>query len=498
MPEAPVLPVLGVNAMQFPKAVVAQRWQSWLLVTALLSVVVTGILVWDLTRNLKSVIISETNRSLENAVKELSQELRSSGIVSGGSGLLREELDSHLKRTSYETLRFYFDVEGGYLLNDEVIGHSFPTYTEPGSALKQPPLEHAEVMAALEDSRRLGKIAHRIRPDGRDLVAVAVLAAPDSPIAAWSLRRILNFSDTGELRKRYLLVGAMVVSLISILTVLRMSFSLQHGFRMIRSGLRRLEADMSYRIPDQNHELASFVQAINSMAANRQRLEAELRREDRLRTMGRVVAGLAHEIRNPLNSIRLTARVIQRRLQDNPATKDQIDMIIGEIDRLDTLLKSLLLFREEEPRALRSQPVLPIVQRSLAVVQAHAQERGITVRLEQSAPAEAPVDSDQLQQAIMNLLLNAVDACGPGGVVNVRMLTEENHIDIAVEDSGPGLSAESQEQVFEAFYTTKPGGTGLGLAVTKTVLEKMGATIQASNHANGARFTIQLPREVAT
>ena len=82
--------------------------------------------------------------------------------------------------------------------------------------------------------------------------------------------------------------------------------------------------------------------------------------------------------------------------------------------------------------------------------------------------------------------------------MSVRIQTADNHIDIAVEDSGPGLSAESQEQVFEAFYTTKPGGTGLGLAVTKTVLEKMGATIQASNHANGASFTIQLPREAAS
>jgi signal transduction histidine kinase len=484
--------------MQFPKAVVAQRWQSWLLVTALLAVVVTGILVWDLTRNLKSVIISETNRSLENAVKELSQDLRPSGVPTDGGGLSRDELDSRLKQTSYETLRFYFDVEGGYVFNDAVIGHSFPTYTEPGSALKQPPLEHAEVMAALEESRRVGNVAHRIKTDRRDLVVVAVLTSPDSPIAAWSLRRILNFSDTGELRKRYLLVAAMVVSLISILTVLRMSFNLQHGFRMIRSGLLRLEADLNYRIPDQNHELAGFVQAINSMAENRQRLEAELRREDRLRSMGRVVAGIAHEIRNPLNSIRLTARVLARRLQDNPTTTGQIDMIVGEIDRLDALLKSLLLFRQDETGPTHRQPVLPIIQRSLAVVQAHAQERGVVVRLEQPAQGEASVDSDQLQQAIMNLLLNAVDASGPGGVVNVRMQMAENHIDIAVEDSGPGLSAESQEQAFEAFYTTKPGGTGLGLAVTKTVLEKMGATIEASNHAGGARFTIQLPREAAS
>jgi len=484
--------------MKFPKPVVAHRWQSWLLVTALLAVLVTGLLVWDLTRNLKTVVISETNRSLANAVKELSHELQRSAISAEEAHLSRDELDTALKKTSYETLRFYFDVEGGYLFDDEVIGHSFPTYTEPGSALKQPPMEHAEVLAALEESRRIDGVAQRVKPDGRDLIMVSVLANPNSHIAAWSLRRILNFSDTGELRKRYLLVGAMVVSLISILIVLRLSFSLQRGFRFIRSGLRRLETDLNYRIPDQNHELAGFVQAVNTMAENRQRLEAELRREDSLRLMGRVVAGIAHEIRNPLNSIRLTARVLARRLHDNASTKDQIDMMVGEIDRLDTLLKSLLLFRQDEAGAIHRQPVLPIIERALAVIQPHAQERGVTVRLDRSASAEASVDSDQLQQAMMNVLLNAVDASGPGGVVSVRMQAEDKHIDIAVEDNGPGLSLESQDQVFEAFYTTKAGGTGLGLAVTKTVLEKMGAKIQASNHANGARFTIQLPREAGS
>ena len=142
-------------------------------------------------------------------------------------------------------------------------------------------------------------------------------------------------------------------------------------------------------------------------------LEAELRREDRLRSMGRVVAGLAHEIRNPLNSIRLTVRVLARRLQNNPATKDQIEMIVGEIDRLDALLKSLLLFRVEEPDAVRHQPILPIVERSLAVVQPHAQERGVLVRLDHPVYGEASVDSAHLHQALMNLLLNAIDVTEP-------------------------------------------------------------------------------------
>src|ERR1700730_17307540 len=100
--------------MQFPRAVVAHRWQSWLLVTALLALVATGLLVWDLTRNLKTVIISETSQALANAVKELFQELRQSGVSPDAPTGSWDELDLALKKTSYKTLRFYFDVEGGY------------------------------------------------------------------------------------------------------------------------------------------------------------------------------------------------------------------------------------------------------------------------------------------------------------------------------------------------------------------------------------------------
>src|SRR5262249_23422735 len=172
--------------MQFPKVVAAHRWQTWLLLTALLAVMVTGFLVLDLARNLRTVVINETSRSLENAVKELLQDR----IRATPSTESRESLDADLKKISYEVLRFYPDVEGGYLVDKDVIGHSFPTYTEPGSVLKQPPLEHAEVLAALAESRRTGTVVHRLKQDEKDLVLVAVLAAPNDELAAWSLRRI--------------------------------------------------------------------------------------------------------------------------------------------------------------------------------------------------------------------------------------------------------------------------------------------------------------------
>jgi two-component system NtrC family sensor kinase len=103
------------------------------------------------------------------------------------------------------------------------------------------------------------------------------------------------------------------------------------------------------------------------------------------------------------------------------------------------------------------------------------------------------VDANYLQQALMNLLLNAIDASGKDGEVSLSLRSLDIQVEINVEDSGSGLSSDQRERIFEAFYTTKAGGTGLGLAVTKTLLEKMGATIESGNGDRGARFRVLLP-----
>ena len=478
--------------MRFPRIVAAQRLQTWLLVAALVAVILTALLVVDLARNLRSAVIAETTRALKTVVVELSQ----ANIVFENSkkqqSLTWEQTDQPLRKISYEILRSYPDVEGGYLQNRAVIGHSFPTYTEPGSTLHQPLFERQEVLLALEESQSTGKVATRVAQDGSDLVLVAALIGKNNHPAAWSLRRIFNFSDSSEVNKRLFLVAAVLVALIAICAVLRLSFSLQHGFAQIQAGLQRLHTDPDYRLPNQNHELRNIVEAINRMAESRQKLEGELRREDRLRVMGRVVAGIAHEIRNPLNSIRLTARVLARRLQAQPEASESIQFITGEIDRLEALLKSLLAFRADEPPKVRVQPLQAIVDRSFALVKPHAEEAGVTLHIEGPGECEAPVDTDLLQQALINLLLNAIDASGPNGSVRV-FVSDNPHKEILIEDTGPGLTPEQQERIFEAFYTTKPGGTGLGLAVTRTLLDKMGASVSCSNGPRGARFRIRLP-----
>jgi signal transduction histidine kinase len=480
--------------MRFPRIVAAQRLQTWLLITALVAVFVAALLVVDLARNLRTVVISDTSKALTNAVKELTQ----SGIAWQSvrrSATDDDVVETELSRASYEVLRSYPDVEGGFMRGSEVFGHTFPTYTEPGSTLRQAPLEAKEVSAGLDESRASGRIVTRIVHDGRDLVVVTTIAGREGELSAWCLRRLFNFSESNEINQRMLLVGAMIVALGAILVVLRLSFSLQRGFGVIQSGLEKLRTDPNYRLPDQAHELKTIVQAVNQMAESRQTVEGELRREDRLRMMGRVVAGIAHEIRNPLNSIRLTVRVLARRLQHEATAEEPISLITAEIDRLDSLLKSLLVFRAEETEKMRMQPVEPILQRTIALVKHHAEERGISIALNSIPESTAWVDGDYLQQALMNLLLNAIDASGSKGLVEVTVSLQGDRLEVDIEDSGPGLTAEQQDRLFEAFYTTKTGGTGLGLAVTKTLLEKMGASIRSGNGSKGARFEVFLPTE---
>src|SRR5262249_36440526 len=186
------------SKMSYPRIVAAQRLQTWLLITALVAVFLAGMLAVDLARNLRSVVISEANKALTNAVSELVQSARNLETSQNDSTLEWDSLDQNLRRVSYEVLRSYPDIEGGYLLNEEVVGHSFPTYTELGSTLRQPPLEHKEVLAALAESQRTGLGANRILQDGKDLVLVAVSANKSGRLSAWSLRRIFNFSDSSE------------------------------------------------------------------------------------------------------------------------------------------------------------------------------------------------------------------------------------------------------------------------------------------------------------
>jgi signal transduction histidine kinase len=471
--------------MRFPRVSAAQRLQSLLLSTTLAAILLAAFLLSELFSNLKYTVVSDARRTLASALKELQD---SRPVVSAQAPAA--ELDLLLQGVSYDVLRSYPDVEGGYLAAGEVLGHTFPTYTEPGSDLRLPDVERQAMLEAVAESRATGRIADRVFWDGSDLVIVAALASSKGP-AAWVQRRYLDFAEARHLNRTLTLVALLLVAMVAVVLALSLSYRMQRGFAAIQAGLSRLQTNPSYRLSEQHHELEPIVQAINEMAESRERLESELRREDRLRVMGRVVAGIAHEIRNPLNSMRLAVQVMARRLKNNPAAEESIPLALAEVDRLDSLLKSLLVFRADDSAALRAQPVRPVLERTIALVRPQLQEHRIDVELAGDSQLQATVDANHLQQAVINLLLNAIDAAGEGGEVRITLERTESGVQIEVADSGPGLSAEQQEHLFEAFYTTKNNGTGLGLAVSRTLLERMGGMLTYVP-GSGARFRIVL------
>ena len=143
---------------------------------------------------------------------------------------------------------------------------------------------------------------------------------------------------------------------------------------------------------------------------------------------------------------------------------------------------------------LSEQDVLPVIQKCVQVVQPEENTKKIRVNVKPGDTAlRARIDSQRLTRALMNLLLNALEAIPDSGDVKVNLRQANQTVAIEVHDSGPGLSEDQQKHLFEAFYTTKPDGTGLGLAVSRELVEEMGGTLTGKNGSPGATFVVELP-----
>jgi two-component system sensor histidine kinase HydH len=226
-------------------------------------------------------------------------------------------------------------------------------------------------------------------------------------------------------------------------------------------------------------------------------LRSEIARNQRLVTVGRLAAGVAHEIRNPLSSIKGFATYFRERYRENDQDAQTASILIQEVDRLNRVVSQLLEF--SRPVNILPRPVRP--DRLLAdiakLVEPQAQAKGVTVAVRH--PADMPdvlLDGDRLNQVLLNLFLNGIEAMDRGGVLTVRVAEASNasRLEIRVSDTGTGIRPEDLAHIFEPYFTTKPGGTGLGLAIAHNIIEAMGGEITVqSTPDTGTTFILKLP-----
>jgi two-component system sensor histidine kinase HydH len=233
-------------------------------------------------------------------------------------------------------------------------------------------------------------------------------------------------------------------------------------------------------------------------------LEASRRaaaQNEKLAAIGRLAAGVAHEVRNPLGVIRASASMVKESFETDDEPYRACEFIAEECDRLNGLITALLSFaRPSEPR-LASVSIEKVIERALQIHDGEARTRAIEIERAIDGPVpEVCADPDLLSQLVLGLLTNASEAVGEGGRVALRVSAARDAVVLEVADSGPGVSPEDAERVFEPFYTTKASGTGLGLAMSARIVESHAGEIEVVQGAgtgtlgSGACFRIRLPR----
>lgn len=225
-------------------------------------------------------------------------------------------------------------------------------------------------------------------------------------------------------------------------------------------------------------------------------LEEEVARSRRLASLGSLAAGVAHEIRNPLSSIKGFATWFRERYRDNPEERETADVMIREVDRLNRVITQLLEFAR--PLTMDRIPTSPgtIIRHAVKMVEGEAQKRRITLETDLAAEVgEIPLDADRMTQVFLNLFQNAIGAMEEGGILRISLDPGEGAgIRIRIADTGIGIPKADLPRVFDPYFTTRPSGTGLGLAIVHKIVEAHGGEIRLeSEPGRGTTVTILLP-----
>ncbi|NOY76878.1 MAG: GHKL domain-containing protein [Calditrichaeota bacterium] len=234
------------------------------------------------------------------------------------------------------------------------------------------------------------------------------------------------------------------------------------------------------------------VQTIQKVQAK----ERELVQAEKLAALGRMIAIVSHEIRNPLGVIQTSAETLLEQPDHLTETQKEIlTFILQETDRLTRILTDFLTFAKPQP--IRRVPVelQTLVSRVFRMLEREAQQKGHVLRLEKSSrPIWVKGDPDQLYQALLNLGLNGLEAMSRGGELIIRLMPiSKKWVALEVEDQGKGIAVEDQKRVFDPFFTTKEKGSGIGLAIVKRIIKEHGGNVEFDTNAEGTVFKIYLP-----
>jgi signal transduction histidine kinase len=288
-------------------------------------------------------------------------------------------------------------------------------------------------------------------------------------------------------------------TIVLVATTMRAVVSMQRDANALGASLSNLARDLDSPVARPAlRELADVADGITELAkslaeARREeaRLAEELSRNERLAALGRVAAGVAHEVRNPLASIKLRLDLAVAGSQLPDSVRDAIGHASAEILRLDRLVADLLVVAGRSTGPQERLSLSELTRARCEVLRPWAAERHVALRVEGEAWAHAHADS--VARAVDNLIRNAVEASSSGDTVAIQISEDESRARVSVRDHGAGVEAQRESELFEPFFTTKPDGTGLGLPLARSIAQAHGGDVRYARVGSETRFELELP-----
>ncbi|MGE0130686.1 MAG: ATP-binding protein [Blastocatellales bacterium] len=321
-------------------------------------------------------------------------------------------------------------------------------------------------------------------------------------LIVYSLKPLQQVKEAAERDRLIAFIG---LGLVLIITIAVVSKRFTGPITELGQAARNVtKGDLDFTVPVSGpEEVSALSQTFNEMLAGlrgKRDLEEQLQRAERSAVVGRVASGIAHEIRNPLNFINLSIDHLREAFapKDEPMRATYTHILItikDELARLNRLVGDFLSYGRPAKLKLREIDARSLIEEVRDLVNTKAEQQGVKVSIEQNGALDAKLygDAEQIKTCFSNLMINAIQAMPDGGALNISLRPENSHLEIRFADTGSGIAPEAMEQIFEPYYSTKDTGIGLGLPLTKKIIEEHGGQINVESEPDrGTTFTVTL------
>jgi signal transduction histidine kinase len=476
--------------------------RGWLLILWLMLVVaaaVTGYLLIGSFRQSAAAQVGRAQELVARSCRDIADRyaFATAGWNGPPSSQIDEELRKKLTAVVAAALARTIGIEGGiWQAQAGPLAYAFPTYEGTGPKTDLPEAEHGAIEQVNADARRDEQPVTVRRPSQTQTLVLHAcpLPGPLSDVTAWTMTRV--FTGSGDAYHQLVAgLGILVLSVVgSALWLGWIIFSWSRRIGRLEHVLQHHEAeDLPMLEKTGARELDRLVEALN---ATGQRLSEARRRAaaaERLAALGRLAAGIAHEIRNPIAAMRLKAENALPGADDRRATA--LRTILDQIARLDVLLRNLLTMTHPPDPCRAPTDIAKLLEECGDANRELATAKNVRVEVASASQDIGTVglDREQTRRALDNLILNAIQSTPSGGCVRLSVQRDDTKVRFRVADSGPGVPEALRDHLFEPFVTGRADGTGLGLAIVREIARAHDGEASLLPSSEGALFEVELP-----